>query len=344
MEQEQKRKRWGKVAAIGGLVLVALLVLMTIGLLVGRNDDSGRQTAQSNVETPQNAADVLRQMDMDKSEMSTGESKTDGEPLAVEEADEKGNFAAPSTAEVPIPDPGTTTRAQDVPTLDTKTIKTAALTIEIEKGTFNDAYGKVSLLAEGVGGYVSDSRSQSTDGKMTSGTITIRVPNTSFTDVMGKLKVMGEVTAVSEQAQDVTEEYVDLESRIRNLRAQETVYLNLMAKAETIEESISVQRELAVIQQQIEQLSGRKNYLDNHVQFSTIQVTLVEPDADVVVDGDGWGFVDALSDAAHGVVDGLSAVIRFLGNALVYIVILAGLALLLYFLLRKRFQEKKEGS
>ncbi|MCG2796383.1 MAG: DUF4349 domain-containing protein, partial [Actinomycetia bacterium] len=60
-------------------------------------------------------------------------------------------------------------------------------------------------------------------------------------------------------------------------------------------------------------------------------------------DGDGWGFVDALSDAAHGVVDGLSAVIRFLGNALVYIIILALIALGLYFLLRKRFRDKSEA-
>ncbi|MBU4195013.1 MAG: DUF4349 domain-containing protein, partial [Actinobacteria bacterium] len=338
MEDEQRRGWWRKAVAIGGSVLAVLLVLAVIGLVLGRKGESNGQPAQVTtgeveefsgpVVPPQtNAADMMRRIEGETGVEEAGapEKKYSSEPLAEDKE--------PATAKQKTT--GAQTSIQTVPTVEVKTIRTAALTVEIEKGKFNNAYSRVSLIAEGVGGYVSDSRSATSGGKITSGTVTIRVPNSSYADVMGQLREMGEVTSVSEQAQDVTEEYVDLESRIRNLRAQEAVYLNLMAKAQTIEESISVQRELSVIQEQIEQLTGRKNYLDNHVQFSTIQVTLTEPGAEAVVDGDGWGFVDALSDAAHGVVDGLSAVIRFLGNALVYIIILALIALGLYFLLRK---------
>lgn len=346
MDDEKRRGWWRKAVAVGGAVLAVLLVLMVVGLVVGRKGDSSGEPAKEGVTETEvtgvlpsetNAADMMRRIESETGEEETGasEEKSAAAPLVDEDAATQDEV--PSTGEQTI---GAQTIAQAVPTLEAKTIRTASLAVEIEKGAYNEAYSTVSLVAEGAGGYISDSRSSSSEGRITSGTVTIRIPNSSYAEVMSRLKEIGSVTSISEQAQDVTEEYVDLESRIRNLRAQEAVYLNLMAKAQTIEESISVQRELSVIQEQIEQLTGRKNYLDNHVQLSTIQVTLTEPGSEVVADGDGWGFVDALSDAAHGVVDGLSAVIRFLGDALVYIVILVLIGLGLYFILKKYFRKE----
>jgi len=346
VEDEQRRGWWRKAIAVGGAVLAVLLVLMVIGLVLGRREDSSRRTSQeiagemeeAGLAPSTNAADMMRQIESETGilDESVSEEKSAATPSVDEDA--TAHYEAPATAQQT---PGTQTTIQPAPTVEVKTIRTASLAVEIEKGAYNEAYSTVSLVAEGVGGYISDSRSSSSEGRITSGTVTIRIPNSSYADVMSRLKEIGSLTSISEQAQDVTEEYVDLESRTRNLRAQEAVYLNLMAKAQTIEESISVQRELSVIQEQIEQLTGRKSYLDNHVQLSTIQVTLTEPGSEVVTDGDGWGFVDALSDAAHGVVDGLSAVIRFTGDALVYVVILALIGLGLYFILKK-YAGKKE--
>lgn len=346
MEDGQRSMWWRKAVAIGGAVLALLLLLMAIGLALGRKNDSSRQVSRGTVEEkdgsdaaspPANAAEMMRRIEGESGIDEGGESGEKSADAPMSDDDAAGGDEMGATGDIA----GTRTSVGPAPTVEVKAIRTASLTVEIEKGTYNEAYSAVSLVAEGAGGYVSDSRSASSEGRITSGTVTMRVPNSSYADVMNRLKEMGNVSSISEQAQDVTEEYVDLESRIRNLRAQESVYLNLMSKAQTIEESISVQRELSVIQEQIEQLTGRKNYLDNHVQLSTIQVTLTEPGSDVAVDGDGWGFVDALSDALHGVVDGLSAVIRFLGDALVYILILALIGLGLYFVI-KRFNNKKE--
>lgn len=347
MDDEQRRGWWRKAVAVGGAVLVVLLILMVVGLVVGRKGDSSGESPQKDVTEIEgldvlpaetNAADMMRRIESETGGEEAGVSEEKSGVVPPVDEDATTQYEAPTNTQQAA---GTQTSAKAVPNVEVKTIRTASLAVEIEKGAYNEAYSTVSLIAEGVGGYISDSRSSASEGRITSGTVTIRIPNSSYADVMRQLQEMGEVTSISEQAQDVTEEYVDLESRTRNLRAQEAVYLNLMAKAQTIEESISVQRELSVIQEQIEQLTGRKNYLDNHVQFSTIQVTLTEPGAEEVVNGDGWGFVDALSEAAHGVVDGLSAVIRFTGNALVYIVILALIALGLYFGLRK-FEGRKE--
>ncbi|MCJ7745492.1 MAG: DUF4349 domain-containing protein [Actinobacteria bacterium] len=310
MKEKRARKGLRKALVAGGIVLAVLLVLMAIGLGCG-GGQKPRKSDQGLKEVSKGEVDLMR----------------------VESGGE-----APEQQGTPIA--GTRTPVSQVPKTETKNIRTGSLTIEIKKDTFNRSYSRVVLMAESVGGLVSDSRSDSSAGRVTGGTVTVRVPNDSFSKVMDELKKMGKVTAISEQAQDVTEEYVDLESRINNLRTQEAVYLRLMAKAQTIDESIAVQRELSVIQEQIEQLLGRKNYLDNHVQFSTVQVTLLEPGAAVSEDG-GWGFVRALSDAAHGIINGINTVIRFLGDALIYILIVAALAALAFVIFRKHSGEKK---
>ncbi|MDD5748795.1 MAG: DUF4349 domain-containing protein [Actinomycetota bacterium] len=215
-----------------------------------------------------------------------------------------------------------------------KTIKTGSMQIEIGKGTYEEAYIRVSEVASGSGGYVSDSQSNSSNGRMTGGTITIRVPGDKFREAMKELKKIGKVTSVSEQAEDVGEEYVDLESRIRNLKSQESVYLSLMGKAKTIEESISIQRELTNIQGQIEQLVGRKNYLDNRIDLSSITITLLEKGAQPSP-GEGWGFIEALKAAARNIVEGFNEILRFIGSVLPYVLLIAVLALLVWYLLKK---------
>jgi hypothetical protein len=309
MDEKRKRSGWRKVLAGCGIVLAVLLILIAIGL--GCGNGTKQKAPEPGYKSVNKVAD-------DRMQGKTGGMVEQGE--------------APVT--------GTQTPVSQVPQIETRTIRTGSLTIEIKKDAFNRQYAQVVLIAEGVGGLVSDSRSDSSNGRITGGTVTIRIPNDTFPEVMDKLKKLGKVKSISEQAQDVTEEYVDLESRINNLRSQEAVYLRLMAKAQTIEESIAVQRELSVIQEQIEQLQGRKNYLDNHVQFSTVQVTLLEPGASAGEDG-GWGFGKALSDAVHAVVDGVNAVIRFCGHAFIYILVIAALALLAYLLYRKYRPEKK---
>ena len=73
-------------------------------------------------------------------------------------------------------------------------------------------------------------------------------------------------------AQDVTEEYVDLQCRLKSLQNTEEQYLNLLLRAETVEDTLMVQRELSSVQSQIEQLKGRMNYLEHTSATSLINV------------------------------------------------------------------------
>lgn len=222
-----------------------------------------------------------------------------------------------------------------------KAIRTADISVEIKKGYFSREYARITTIAESCGGYISNSMAQSTDGRITSGTITIRVPADSYSKVMEEIRSIGKVTSMSESSEDVGEEYVDLESRISNLRAQLSVYLSLLQRAKSVEETLSVQREISAVQEQIEQLTGRKNYLDNRIQFATINITVVEEGAAKV---EGWGIKEAFTDAIHGIVDGFNAVVRFTGRVAVFAALIALLLwAMYYFIVAKRRRSKEEN-
>lgn len=321
MGSKEKKKRSRKLIAAGGITVVILVVLLVIGITIGGGDKNGapdsvrEEAGISTMEVLEGSAGYEERDTSDKAlEMSSAESPASGD---------SGGLIAELN----------------------KIIKTASIGVEVEKDSFDENYAKLLAVAEKYGGFVSDSQTSSTDGRITGGTVTMRVPAGSFSKAIEDCRGLGEVTSMSEQTEDVTDQYVDIESRLRNLRAQEAVYLNLMAKAQTIEESIAVQRELSALQGEIEQLTGQKNYLDNRIQYSTITVYMSEAGTEIGNGDTGWGFVQALKDAAHGVVNGLNVVIRFLGNALVYILIaaLAGLGAYIYIKRRKKSGNGEEN-
>lgn len=183
--------------------------------------------------------------------------------------------------------------------INTKLIKNASAQIEVEKGAFEKTFFSIASLAEQYGGYVSNSQSYSdVEGNMTSGTITIRVDKDNFDAVINKIKEMGTVQNISINVSDVTQEYVDNESRLKNLEAQRQSLLQLMEKSVKVEDSIEVQRELSNVEGQIEVIKGRQNYLDNLIAYSTIDVYLAEPQA--ITDSTGGGFLGAVKRGARG--------------------------------------------
>jgi hypothetical protein len=124
------------------------------------------------------------------------------------------------------------------------------------------------------------------------------VDKDKFDFVLSKIKEMGKVNSVSIYVQDVTQEYVDNESRLRNLEAQQERLLGLMEESTSVKDSIEVQRELSNVESQIEVIKGRQNYLDNLISYSTIDVYIQEPQP-ITEQVDG-GFIGALKRGARG--------------------------------------------
>lgn len=224
----------------------------------------------------------------------------------------------------------------DVPsTVERKVIKTAYLELEIEKGKFEKIIFDITRLAENNGGFISNTQSYSdSDGNLTSGSITLRIPKDEYNPALDTLKEMGTVTNISVSGQDVTQEYTDLDSRLRNMKAQEEVLLDLMAQSKNVTESIEVQRELSYVQEQVEIIKGRMNYLDNMVSFSTIDIYLYEPEP--ITTSSGWGFLESLKRGLRGAVSVFNAILVFVIASSPILIFIVIILIVIWLIIRSR--------
>jgi hypothetical protein len=190
---------------------------------------------------------------------------------------------------------------------------------------------------ESSGGDI-QSENTSQQNEAVRGTFLLRVPFDRFDQVFSDLSGLGKVLTVEVASQDVTQEYVDLEGRIRHLEAQEQFYLDLIAQAKTIQEMISIREQLDQVQLDKEQALGRKNYLDNQTSYSLITLSLAEKSD---ARPSGSGFWDRISDAFESFGRACRELLVGLAYALPYLAILAVLVLVGWLLVRRR---RKRGS
>ncbi len=118
-------------------------------------------------------------------------------------------------------------------------------------------------MAEEAGGYLQE---QTRDRAV------LRVPAALFRSVLDRLEGLGSVADREVRAEDVTEQHVDLQSRLRNARAVEARLKELLAKAKDVKEALEVEAELKRLGEEIERMEGRLKLLDRLVAFSTIAV------------------------------------------------------------------------
>ncbi len=213
-------------------------------------------------------------------------------------------------------------------------IRQAQLAISVKAGSFDSSLAAVRSLVELEQGYVAGTDAQVNpvaSDQIRTGVITFMVPATKFDATIDALAKMGTVQSEHISGNDVSAQYVDLQARLANEETQRNAMLALLSKAQTVSDIIAVQNQLGQITGQIEQLKGQIQYIEHNVAFSTITVQLSEAGAAVPTSSrsDNWGFVSALSDAAHNFVTTVDYLITGLG-AVGPIWILLGLGYLLW--------------
>jgi hypothetical protein len=167
------------------------------------------------------------------------------------------------------------------------------LNVSVENAA--DAARAAEAVADRYGGFVASSNVRNGD-RGREAAITIRVPHARLSDALRELRAVGtKVTEETRSSQDVTEEFTDVESNIRNLRATETQLIALMERASRIEDVMSVQRELTSIRGQIERLTGRSRVLENRADLATIALRLIEPAT--LAPRDGWNPIEIMEQA-----------------------------------------------
>jgi Na+-transporting methylmalonyl-CoA/oxaloacetate decarboxylase gamma subunit len=131
--------------------------------------------------------------------------------------------------------------------------------------------------AKKYGGFMIEANAYRDTNKQMSGSITLRVPQGRFQEFLHDAEgIAQEVVERNVNGQDVTEEYVDLESRLRSKRVVEERLLEFMKQAQKTEDLLKISNDLAVVQEEIERIVGRMNFLENQSALSTITITLFE--------------------------------------------------------------------
>lgn len=153
-----------------------------------------------------------------------------------------------------------------------KIIKEASLNMEV--GNYKNFGSKLTILTEQYGGYIENS-SENLETAVTANFV-IRVPNSQFAALVANLEKLGKVNGKNITGRDVTSEFIDTESRLRNLQTQETRLLNLMEKTTSLTDIVTLENELARIRGEIENLQGRLKALDDTVVYSTIRLEVTE--------------------------------------------------------------------
>jgi len=184
-----------------------------------------------------------------------------------------------------------------VPQVGPQVVKTASLRLGLANGSFEDKVGEAHAVADSFGGFVVESfASQGSGKRIAEGSLVFRVPAESYDSALSRLRELGRVESLEESGQDVSKEFVDLNARIRQLRAVEAQLLELLQRADDVPAALAVQNQLSQVQLDLEQARGRLQYLDNRVAFATISMSMHELSVVAPQDG-GFRIVDAWATA-----------------------------------------------
>jgi hypothetical protein len=179
-------------------------------------------------------------------------------------------------------------------------VRTGEMSLVVEEVI--QASDDIARLAVRFDGYVVSSQISGEEEEMR-GRISIRVPDEKFDQALVELRNLAvRVKSESTSSQDVTEEYIDLESRLKNAEATERQYLALLEKAKDVADILKIYESLSRVRQDIEQIKGRMQYLERTSSMSLILVHL-EPQATAkpLVHA-GWSALEALKSAVRGIV------------------------------------------
>ena len=199
-------------------------------------------------------------------------------------------------------------------------LKSAEISISVAKP--NDSMKEISAMASRLGGFVVNSytwkdQDYSTGRSYDKATITIRVPAEKLDATLAEIRAMSAngtegVISESQSGQDVTADFVDSESRLRNLKAAETQLMELMENTTDLSSTMEVFRELTNIRSQIEVLQGHINYLRESADLSSIAITLVAEASLQPIEIGGWKPQGVVRESLERLVRSLQSLVDFL--------------------------------
>ena len=295
---------WRIGAAAAGVIVVALVAM----LLISRNGDAsvsnGKPALITNTNAPPPTVAPVAAATTAAGRAAPAAIAPVPAGIAASSAGRASSGGAPSDANTilnaPLPPQ----------TIDQKIIRNGSLAI-----TAKDVAGTQDAiwnLAGELGGVVITSNTSGANENIRAD-ISLRVPSERFREAMDRVRQYAvKVEKEQSSAQDVTEEYVDLQARQRTLEATTLQLQTLLGKATTVDDTLKVQAQLNSVQSDLERVKGKVNYYDTRTAFSTIAVSILpvppptKPESITPVAK--WNFSHSVQEAWNRSVNGLQHV------------------------------------
>lgn len=236
-----------------------------------------------------------------------------------------------------------------------KIIKTA--NIKLDTDNFKNTMDSIKVLVKNSNGYIQNSNEYVYDSRpslniyLKRGHITLRVPKNSYGSIKDQISMYGEIKSISDDAQNVTEQYSETESRIKSLEIQQDRLFKIMEKATKVEDLIKLEQRLNSVRTDLEiHKSNIKNW-DKKVQFSTIHVDVKEVISEDEIQPVNEKFNKRVSRSFISSINRIreaceNFVVWLVGNILNIIVLIGVIIIFIYILVKviKKIIIKKEGD
>ncbi|NHN28668.1 DUF4349 domain-containing protein [Paenibacillus agricola] len=228
---------------------------------------------------------------------------------------------------------------------DRKIIYKANLTMQVEN--YAEAESKIEAAVSLAGGYILQFNENETTYEK-SGTFVIKVPANGFQSLLTQLETIHPSIKKNMQGQDVSEEFVDLSSRLKAKQLVEGRLVGFMEKAAKTDELLAFSNELGKVQEEIERIKGRMRYLEQNVAYSTIEVRLAQKlgSAAVIQANDRGPLFQraaaALNDSAVVLIVVFQWIIVIAAAVLPVAIVLALIGLPIYLIRRARKKKRAE--
>ncbi|MGV9319925.1 DUF4349 domain-containing protein [Streptomyces sp. NPDC003660] len=266
--------------------------------------------------------------------------------LSLAGCSESGGDSKSSYADAPTAAPGAGGGAAEdgksarrSPRLAPSVIRTASLEVEVRD--VPGALAKARQVTEDAGGYVGEESTDRDDDGSERTRVVLRVPSERYEEVLGSLQGTGKLLRRTARAQDVTDQVVDVDSRIKSQRASVARVRELMDRAEKLTDVVALEGELSSREADLEALLAQQASLKDRTGLATITLSLAGKGTHPAADDDTPGFLDALSGGWHAFLTMLRWIALVVGAVLPFAALLALLVFLWRRVVRPRLPRRQ---
>lgn len=309
-----------------------ILIVLWIGMLLAAcsNDAENSNVSSDRANYDSEESVEMESVEIESSNSISGEADRTTEPEVSDSQEESGSSQ------------------EEIVESNRKIIYTADLQIEVKnyQQTLNTIQSQVAKR----GGYVVDSNMQGyAENDSTTGQVTVRIPQDQFREFIqivedGSSKVLES----SISGQDVTEEFIDLESRLKSRGVVEERLLSFMEQAEKTEDLLTISADLAEVQGEIEEIKGRMNYLQNRTDLATVTIYMEEKN--VTISGMSEGELNTWEKTKQQFLNSINFLLAVFSGIFVFIIgnmpvlILLGVIVVIGFFVYRRIKKNNQNG